>query len=184
MNKCVICLNDNLENLCVECLNTIIFIYEHNPIDDEEFIKNPLSCIFWEYDIIINQQNINNVSWNKIKRIQKKSKQRIEYKKMEDYDCNLEVNLDKFLEGVEYIDMGILDKLIIFNNNKELIDKYNLFCQNIEEQHRINYHNEITYQVNLELPLNKNALRYCLEEAQQRGFKILERRVNDVLDKQ
>ena len=80
--------------------------------------------------------------------------------------------------------MGIIDKLIIFNNNIELKNKYDLFRKNIEEQQRMKYHNDISYQINLELPLNRKALLYCLEESQQQGFKILERRVNEVLDKQ
>jgi hypothetical protein len=154
-------------------------MYEHNTLDDIFFVEDPLFCIFGKK---INQKYLDNVSLNKIKSIDKKCKQRIEYKKMENYDSDLDINLDLFLSSVEYIDMGIIDKLIIFNNNIELKNKYDLFRKNIEEQQRIKYHNDISYQINLELPLNRRALLYCLEESQQQGFKILERRVNDVLN--
>lgn len=180
MNTCIICYNNNPDTMCVECINLFIFMYEHQSFDDEYYIENPLLCMFNQP---INEKNIDRVSWNKIKSIEKKSKQRIEYRKMKDYDNNLEINLDKFLNGAEYTDLGIMDKLIIFNNNQELKDKYDLFCKNIDEQTRINFHNELSYQINIELPLNRKALMYCLEESEQRGYTILVKRIREVLDK-
>jgi hypothetical protein len=179
MGKCIICYNDNIESICSDCVNLFIFMYEHNTLDDKFFLEDPLFCIFSQK---IDEKYLDSVSLNKIKSIEKKCKQRIEYKQMKEYDSDLETHLDIFLDGVEYLDMGIIDKLIIFNNNKELKNKYDLFRENIEEQKRIKYHNDISYQINLELPLNRRALLYCLEESQQQGFKILERRINDVLN--
>jgi len=178
MNTCKICLNANEDEMCSQCINLFIFMYEHNSLDDEYFIKDPLSCIFSD---TINQKNIDNVSWNKIKLIDKKSKQRIEYKKMKDYDSNLEINLEKFLNSAQYIEMGILDKINCLNNDSVLKDEYDFFSKNIEEQRKIDYHNEISYQINLELPLNKNALLYCLEESEQQGHNILVKRIKEVL---
>lgn len=178
MNKCKICLNPNEDEMCSECINLFIFMYEHNSLDDEYFINDPLSCIFSD---TVNEKNVDKVSWNKIKLIDKKSKQRIEYKKMKDYDSNLEINLEKFLNSAQYIEIGIIDKINLLNNDPELKDKYDFFCKNIDEQRKTDYHNEISYQINLELPLNKNALMYCLEQSEQQGYNILVRRIKEVL---
>lgn len=178
MNSCKICFNTNEDIICAECTNLFIFMYEHNSFDDEYFLKDPLSCIC-EYKL--NEKNIDSVSWNKIKLIEKKSRQRIEYKKMENYDSNLEFYLEKFLDNGDYIQMGILDKINLLNNDIELKDKYIFFCQNKDEQIKMDYHNEISYQINLELPLNKKALMYCLEESEQQGHRILVKRIKEVL---
>lgn len=178
MNICKICLNTHEDEICPVCINLFIFMYEHNSFDDEYFLENPLLCIF---SYSINEKNIDKVSWNKINLIQKKSRQRIEYKKMLNYDSYLDINLDKFLNSAQYIEMGILDKIDILNNNEKLKNEYDFYCKNREEQIKIDYHNEISYQINLELPLNKNALMYCLEQSEQQGYNILVKRIREVL---